>query len=505
MSLVTLDQILSSDRLPSLPQVALRVIELAAEAEPNFNEVIKTVRTDPALASRIMKLANSALFGLGKPVASVDAAIPLLGMTMVRTIVLGFTLSDMRTEDRDVRAVMQKLWRSSLTQAVCAEQLAEETSGADPATYFLAGLLQDLGILSILHTDSENYLDRVWDQCEFPNVIASERTAYGFTHIDVALALCERWGIPTEIRDAISTHHQHMQSGSGVKRKPLATALQAASLSGHYSVNHRSSRRAMDNLYGFLRQHYKWQPKRIEEFMEETTLRVGEAAALFSFELGKNYTPERVLDDAKQLLEDIALQSQMRMMQTGKPGGHDESLEDPMTKTYNRRFMDRVLNEQLSTSIRKRKPVGLLFLDIDRFKSINDTYGHNAGDDAICEVARVLNAAVRKTDFVIRFGGDEFLVALMDAKGDTVETIAERVRADIAAAAVEDSEIKMTTSVGALHYTPVKGDSTDTNWLIDYADKAMYEAKRNGGDQVWLYEVKGQDKVVTKALAQPVA
>ncbi|MFK7820860.1 MAG: HDOD domain-containing protein [Planctomycetaceae bacterium] len=504
MKPATLEQILSSDRLPSLPQVALRVIELAAEEEPNFNEVIKTVRTDPALASRIMKLANSALFGLGKPVASVDAAIPLLGMTMVRTIVLGFTLSDTRAEDRDVQLVMQKLWRSSLTQAVCAEQLAEETSGADPATYFLAGLLQDLGILSFLHVDGETYLDHVWDKSEFPNVIAAERTVYGFTHIDVAIALCERWGIPEEIRNAILVHHQHMQSGSSSKRKPLATALQAAALSGHYSVNHRTSRRAMDNLYGFLRQHFKWQPKRIEEFMEETTMRVCEAAALFSFELGKTYTPERVLSDAKQLLEDIALQSQMRMVQSGKSGGRDESLEDPMTQTYNRRFMDRVLNEELSTNIRKRKPVGLLFLDIDRFKSINDQFGHNAGDEAICEVARVLNAAVRKSDFVIRFGGDEFLVALMDAKGDTVETIAERIRCEIAAAAVEDSAIKMTTSVGALHYTPAKGDTADSNWLIDYADKAMYEAKRNGGDQVCLYEIKGRSEVATRLLV-PVA
>ena len=120
----SLEDFATSDQLPSLPQVAVRIIELAREPEPDFTEITETLRADPALASRILKTANSALFGLSQPVQSIEAAVPVLGLTMLRTIVLGFTLADHNSTNRDVKDASRKYWRSSLCQAVFAEQLA---------------------------------------------------------------------------------------------------------------------------------------------------------------------------------------------------------------------------------------------------------------------------------------------------------------------------------------------------------------------------------------------
>ena len=484
----SLEDFVCSDQLPSLPQVVIRVIELAREPEPDFAEITAALRADPALAARILRTANSALFGLSQPVQSIEAAVPVLGMTMLRTIVLGFTLADHDSTNRDVKDASRKYWRSSLCQAVFAEQLASQTPGADASTWFLAGLLQDIGVLAAMHTDPDGYLDNIWDVSEFPNVVEYERRHYGFTHLDIGQQLRERWGLPTEMQDAMSAHHAHMQTA--VDQAPLTTALQAAHLSASYFVNHRAGGRAMNKLVRFLHEHYDWSVEQAEAAIEETSLRVAEVAALFSFDVGANFCPKRVLSDARDLLTEIALMSQLQQQApVEKSAEKDDAYRDPMTGVFNRRFMDRVLNKQIADEIKGRKPIGLLFLDVDRFKSINDTHGHRLGDEAICKVAEVLQNCVRKSDSVIRYGGDEFLVLLRDVSASTVRNIAERIRNDVAESRLAELDIRMTTSVGAVYYEPQPDDPLDANWLIDCVDHAMYDAKNNGGNQVELKEL----------------
>jgi diguanylate cyclase (GGDEF)-like protein len=501
----SLDQIIASDRLPSLPQLALRVIELARAPEPDFAEVTRIVRTDPALSSKMLRTANSALFGLRHRVQSIEAAIPMLGITVVRTIVLGFSLATQRRPGDDIQRPLQKLWRSSLTQAVFAELMAEHTQGADPPTYFLAGLLQDVGILAAMHVSPDEYLDFVWDTSDFPNTLASERRHFGFTHIEITKQLCERWGLPEDMVEAMALHHSRLQTDARGHRNPLTPALQAANLCAQYIENlHRAGNREFDELAVFLNERYGWKVEQTEELLRDTIMRVGETAALYSFDVGTGWSSERILDDAKRILEEIALHSQLgsmaRTRQAAVPSDStaastamtDEAMRDAMTGVFNRRFMDRVLNERLSHDIRQKKPMGFLFLDVDRFKRINDEHGHQVGDEAIRCVASVLKGAVRNSDYVIRYGGDEFLVALLRVSTQEVEQIAERIRHEIHDTELNKNlDVKITSSVGALHYQPEADDSLDANWLVDQVDKAMYEAKRNGGDQVRLYEVVG--------------
>lgn len=483
----TVEVLANTKRLPSLPPVAVRVIELARQEEPDFREITTILRADPALAARILRTANSALFALPQRVHSIEAAIPILGLTMLRTIVLGFTLADHRGDHHEVRDVSQLVWRSSLAQAAFAEMLALNANGADPSTWFLTGLLQDVGVLATLNTDTDNYLEHVWDNSQFPNVVDAERKYYRFTHIDVGRELFTRWGLPREMIDAMVMHHAHMQR-NGVYRTPLMTALQASSLAAHYVVNHGKGSRAMDQLLTFVRQHYGWDTKQTEAAIEETAIRVGESAALFNFDVGENYSPERILADARDLLEEIALTSQLETRAATASG---DAMTDPMSGAHNRRYMDNVLNRQIADHVRTKRPLGMLFLDIDKFKNINDGHGHQIGDQAIVQVADVLKECVGNSDSVIRYGGDEFLVALLDATVKEVQEISELVRSGIAGASVSDDAVAMTTSIGAVFYEPIAGDPLDANWLIDCVDAAMYEAKRGGGNQVSLRQLVG--------------
>ncbi len=500
-----IEQILLSERLPSLPQIAVRVIELAREEEPDLGELIRTVRNDPALSSKMMRTVNSAIFGLRRKVDSIEKAIPMLGITMVRTMVLGFTLANQKSHGIDLQRPLQRLWRSSLTQATFAELLADRIPGADPASYFLAGLLQDIGILACIQALGEEYLSHVWDRSAFPNVVASEREYLGYTHPEVSAALCHRWGLPDAMCHAIAHHHRRLLPDSCVEQSPLDTALLAANLCAQYVENlPNSGDQHFDELVAVLLNLLNWPIEDTEELLRETIVRVGETAALYAFDVGRGWPVDRILNDAKRILEEIALHSQLQSLtkSSSGPGGEkksrrqleDDAMRDAMTGVYNRRYLDRVLSERIANNIRLRKPMGFLFLDIDRFKSVNDQHGHQQGDHAIRLVAQISSRAVRKSDAVVRFGGDEFLMVLSNVTAANVERIAERIRAEIRSTPIaKNLNITVTSSIGAVHYQPLAEDPAGAHWLIDTVDKAMYEAKRGGGDQIHFFQYSGQN------------
>ena len=162
---LSLDAILSSERLPSLPEIAIRVVEIARNPDPDFDRLIETIRMDPAIAGRILKTANSALLGMRTRASSIEQAVPRLGTTMVRTLVLSFCLADYQNKGSlSLRPYYQQIWRKSLTQAAVAESLAERQGGkVDSANWFLAGLIQDIGRLALLHTWREDYVEHVME------------------------------------------------------------------------------------------------------------------------------------------------------------------------------------------------------------------------------------------------------------------------------------------------------------------------------------------------------
>ena len=477
----TLAQFVESDRLPSLPQVALRVIELSREPEPDFKEVARVVRTDAAISGKLLRTTNSALYGLGKHVESVEAAIPLLGINLVRSMILGFSLAQQRSESSAVQHAMESLWRSSLTQAVFAEQIAIKIGHPDPPTFFLAGLLQDIGILCALNVDAENYMKEVWQKSLFPNVNTSERKYYGFTHCEIGEQVCIRWGLPDEFCKSVAIHHQRFKDAQE-KPEPLFVAAQAASLCGQYVVNHQRSCNGLSTLCEFLSENYRWSAGTIESILCETMFQVFETASLFNFNLGVTFSNQDILSNAKDLLEDLSIVQQTQAVDVQKL--RIELHKDHLTGAFNRRFMDQVLSEQLHSSISRRTPIGLFFIDIDRFKAINDTYGHQKGDEVIQEVASALKLAVGKSGVVIRYGGDEFLVALSGIRLDSMEQLAERIRMNVTSSVARTSGVCATVSIGAVYHHSQSGDSINANWLLDLADSAMYLAKREGGYQV---------------------
>ena len=174
---------------------------------------------------------------------------------------------------------------------------------------------------------------------------------------------------------------------------------------------------------------------------------------------------------------------------------------DTLTQLPNRRAGEEHLNRTASASARHSRPYGVLMIDIDRFKDINDAYGHQTGDQVLCLVASVLRTAARVEDVVCRWGGEEFLVIMSAASTDNIAAAAERFRAAVAAASEEVGprvHISVTISVGGA----VSTDREPTG-ALGQADAALYAAKLNGRDQVVIHGVAA-NRLLSAELSVPV-
>ncbi|MDA1231371.1 MAG: HDOD domain-containing protein, partial [Planctomycetota bacterium] len=398
----SLDAILASDRLPSLPEVAARIVEIARSPEPDFDAMIEAIRMDSAIAGRVLKTANSALLGMRTRASSIETAVPRLGSTMVRTLVLSFCLAEYQNKNSfSLRPWYQQIWRESLMQAAAAEMLAERQGRQiDPANWFLAGLVQDIGRLALLHTCGEDYVENVLDVDDELSQREREHKWLGFTHVDVGLGLCRRWNLDREIIDSIAVHHASAHRIVPLKfvssvslPAALITAAHVAEYLEGVSHNLTCSREHIERL---LLQVFGMRPNDIFRMLADVDQRVSEMSAAFGIDIGRPPELEPILAEAQRLLAEIAISSQLRLVNAHVSAGRAERIRiaaeeqvetlqdtawrDHLTGAFNRAWLGTALDSMIKQSHEDSIPLGLMFVDVDQFKSINDKNGHAAGD-----------------------------------------------------------------------------------------------------------------------------
>lgn len=174
------------------------------------------------------------------------------------------------------------------------------------------------------------------------------------------------------------------------------------------------------------------------------------------------------------------------------------ALKDPLTGVSNRASMDAHLKHHVSLAARQETALSLLMIDLDRFKGINDRFGHIVGDVVLTEVAACIVRCTRTSDGVFRYGGEEFVAVLPSTSTAGAELLAERIRSEIAALDIEPMPASegVTTSIGVAHLVP--GD--DYLALLERADGALLQAKRDGRNRVLVAptDVPGVMPVVSR-------
>ena len=178
---------------------------------------------------------------------------------------------------------------------------------------------------------------------------------------------------------------------------------------------------------------------------------------------------------AAQVLRRVRLQQELE----------HRALHDQLTGLANRKLLEERLEAGLSAAVRDGRPLSVVFVDLDGFKTINDELGHRVGDEVLTEVADQLRAVARAGDPVARYGGDEFVVVCENADSDDGAIIAERFRRAVREPlASVPPRYAVAASIGVATWHPIHGAATSTDGLLRAADEAMYRSKRAGRDRV---------------------
>ncbi len=492
--------------LPSMPAVAIQILDLCQRDEPDMSQIAKLISSDPALSAKILRLTNSPLYGLRCEVRTVSHAICLLGLSAVRPLALSFSLVK-GLQEKDKKALTW-FWKRSLLSAVAARELSNTTGFRLAEEAFLAALLQDIGILALRQLPGDEYGALARAGARHDVVADGERALFGEDHAAVGAWLAERWKLPTTLRTTIALSHTPDMVSADLDPE-LVNLVRIVSVSGAVADVwiEQDAAAAMKALRSSSSHLLCIDEETLEQALQRVAKRAEEVASFFDVDLGSPEELAAILDQAKETLMILAIAAHREANQAKQAIGsleakakslEQEAQRDGLTGLYNRVFFDQALAEKVGQAKRSGGQLGLVLFDVDEFKRVNDTYGHQAGDKVLAGIAKVLGSGLRPSDIVARYGGEEFVLLLPDTDGPGAAVVAERLRKHVADSAHEVGNaiaLSVTVSAGCSTLEPESLATSES--LLGAADSALYAAKRAGRNRV----VAGHDSTVRAKLA----
>lgn len=498
-------RIWSSPNLPTLPAVAFRLLELSRSTDTEIRDIVGLIKTDPALVAKILKSANSSYFGFSSRIHSIERAVPLLGTTVVTSLALSFSLAESATVSGPMYKHFRDYWLQSIVQAAAAELVKQHAEPGLEFEFFLTGLLLDVGRLAMLKTIPQQYepvlVAAETQQRELHDV---ESELLGINHVSAGVKLMDNWRLPSALIESTRFHHAPLEELREFTSLPCYGLIKVCAVSGavgdYFCGADKAS--AFERLTKLTREFYGFSTADLDGFLNSAKSRIDEAGELLSADTGNLLEPSELMALANEQLAQMAIrehaasaravarqQAAEREKQELESKNRDleqRVLYDPLTQTYNRLFFDEALQREIDRCSRIAAPLGVIFLDVDNFKAINDAYGHQFGDKVLLDVAQTCETVVRKADTLARYGGEEFVVLVSEPTEAGIKRVAERIRS-----AVEGREIRfgnervpVTVSAGAALVIPERHATGIDDRLVRAADDAMYESKRNGRNRV---------------------
>jgi HD-like signal output (HDOD) protein len=230
----TLERLIATSReLYTLPAIALEVLELTSDPDVDAARLRECLQRDPALATKVLRVVNSSLFGLSRQVSDLNQAIALLGSKPLQLLVLGFSLPNALVAGISGE-VLSGYWKHALTKAIAAREISNRAWQLPGDEAFIAGLLADVGMLLLVQGLGEPYVQLVKRVSALHRKLAvAERHALGFDHVQLTVQLLEQWKLPAVLVSAIAgSREDHNAGGSAIpppaQQDPLQLILQLA-------------------------------------------------------------------------------------------------------------------------------------------------------------------------------------------------------------------------------------------------------------------------------------
>ncbi len=476
--------------MPSPPGVALRVIELGQDPNVSMSRVVKAVSADPALIAKILRVANSAYYGRRRKTENLRQAIVLLGLNGMLSLALSFSLvAGLRTL-RGSGLDYDLFWRRSLAAATCARALGAHVQLRRREELFLAGLLQDIGMLA-LDKDVPGLYGQIGPlQADHRYVQRVEQEAVGADHSMVGAWLLSSWNLPKAFQSAVECSHDLNAVAVAPEDQMFARSV---FVSGAVAdIWFRDDRdQATEEAADMANEHLGVTRQELVALLDSTASELRDNARIFDVAQTDPKLTESILEQAKEIL---LLRTLQTMRTADELQRATETLEsrareleemnrrDGLTGLYNRVYFKEILGEELREATRRRWPLTLIIIDLDHFKRVNDTYGHQSGDEVLTGAARILESSFRSTDICARYGGEEFSVLLPGTDLEGARIVCERLVLAFRTMRHQvrgGESIVITASIGIASLGEPEGFE-DIDSFVDAADRALYAAKHAG-------------------------
>ena len=484
--------------LPSPPGVATRIIELCEDPGVELNAVANVLGQDPALTSKVLRIANSPLYRRQRRFDNLRQAMTVFGLNGTLTLALSFSLVTGLRKTAGLGMDYGLYWRRSLAAATIAKALGKALKLASADDLFLASLLQDVGMLALDKAVPELYPAIVAGHTDHDALAALEQRELGADHSAVGAWLLQYWGLPERLTEAVAhSHEPAWESVSGDRDTLVACTAASGRLADMWL--HPKDDSAAHAALQLTSQLFSANHEALSDALSAAAAELNETSGIYEVEVSDEFLAETILERAKEMLIVRNLQASQRASELNLTA---ESLEsrtreleektrrDSLTGLYNRAHFDQTIRSEFAAAKQHQWPLSIAFIDLDRFKWVNDTHGHQAGDEVLRAAARLLTASTRNSDVVARYGGEEFVAVLPGTNLAGARVTGNRILQafrDHHHRIADRAELMVTSSIGIATLNEATAFSSPEE-LVRAADRAMYAAKLEGRNRLVAYD-----------------
>jgi two-component system, cell cycle response regulator len=489
-----LQNILNCSNLPTLPAVAVRVLELTADPDVRMDELASTIQADQALSAKILRTVNSSFFGLRKPCTSIDKALVLLGLGPVKSLVLGFSLVMAVGKDNDAGFDYVSYWRRGLETAVSGKLVADGCGFTCGDESFLSGLFQDIGMVAMFRALGARYGEVVAGVKDHSDLARAEIDAFETDHAEIGAILAASWKLPSELVVPLKFHDRPTACPTDYSKTARCVALGNLV---HAVLIAEEPTEPLRELYKRGEQWLGLKEEAIDELVKEAAKAARELGSLFELDTSSMPNPTDVLARADRQMIKMTREKQFDSYAIRELSGviTGDMGRDPLTGVMDRDAFGQAVRTAHPVATSGQIDLSIAQFAIDGLKSMLEAHSQEAQDEVVLGTTIMLQRAFEPMGGIVaRVNDTDFAVVLprtgRRGAGNTAQAVCDQFLASVRQwlPNINDADRLVRINAGVAYIdADTRGVFVSPELLVEAASRAVQAARGAGGGVVRVF------------------